>query len=122
MPANKEFNLMLFYLLHMIIRVKRTEWAASQVLQDHMAMGRGGVWAVVSFSVPLFGVKGLEGEGGGLYVHQNTFSLSKHTHIDTPPYVQAQNHITSVIEVPPIIQTSLIHYVWMRNLILRRKK
>lgn len=77
---------MALYLLAMIIQEKRAEWAGSQVLQDHMAMGCGGVWAVVSFSIPLFGLKGL-GVGGGLYVHQNTFPLSKHTtRTDTPPY------------------------------------
>lgn len=41
-----------------------SEWAASYVLEDHMATVCGRVWAVVSFSVLLSGVKGF-GERGG---------------------------------------------------------
>lgn len=43
---------------------KGSEWAASYVLEDHMAVVCGRVWAVVSFSVLLSGVKGLGGGGG----------------------------------------------------------
>lgn len=41
-----------------------SEWAASYVLEDHMATVCGRVWAVVSFSVLLSGVKGFGGRGG----------------------------------------------------------
>lgn len=66
---------------------KGPEWAASYISEDHMAMVFGGVWAVVSFSVLLSGVKRLGGRGvkGGLCVHQKPFSLSNHTQTHTPP-------------------------------------
>lgn len=71
--------------------------AASQVLEDHMAMVCGGVWAVVSVSVPLFGVKRLGGRGeGGLCIYQNTFSLSKHTNTLLPRTIaHRQYHYSS---------------------------
>lgn len=74
--ANEEFNLTLLYYLHVVIQATRREWAASQVLEDHMAIGCGGVWAVVSFSVPLFAVKGPRGGGGRRdYIYTRTRSL-----------------------------------------------
>lgn len=62
-----------------------------------MATVCGGVFgAVVSVSVPLFGVKGAGGGGkGGLYVHQNTFALSKHTPTDSP-----EHNSTSPVSLP----------------------
>lgn len=89
---------MLLYMLHTIIQTKRPEWAASQVLQDHMAVVCGGVWAVVSVSVPLFGVKGL-GEGGkGDYIYTRTHSRFQNTLKHTPPSTIAhhQCHHSSI--------------------------
>lgn len=65
---------------------KGPEWAASYVLEDHMAMVCGGVWAVVSSSVPLSGVKGLGGRGvKGDYVYTRSHSRFQITHKHTPP-------------------------------------
>ena len=84
-----------------------------------MAVVCGGVWAVVSFSVLLFGVKGLGRVEGGDYIYTEHI-LSFKTH--AAPYIHAQKHITSVITAPSMIQTSLIHCMWMQNGIIRRKK
>lgn len=91
-PLNEELNLMLLYLLHMIIWAKRTEWAASQVLQDHMAMVCGGVWAVVSFSVLLFGVKGLGGGAGGGIIYTPKHILSFKTYTHSPIHTSTKAH------------------------------
>lgn len=51
-----------------------------------MAMVCGGVFgAVVSVSVPLFGVKGARGEGKGDYMYTRTHWRSQNTHQQTPP-------------------------------------
>ena len=58
------------------------------------------------------------GGGRGDYIYAEHI-LSFKTH--TPPYIQAQRLITSVITVPAMTQASLIHYMWAQNHILRRK-
>lgn len=84
---------------------ERTEWAACQVLKDHMAVVCGGVWAVVSFSVLLFGVKGLWG-GRGDYTPEHILSFKTHT--NTLPHTYKQNSTLPVsLTVPPMIQTPL---------------
>ena len=87
-PANKELNMMLLYLLHMLIQAKRSEWALSQILQDHMAMVCGGAWAVVFFQHPIVWCQ-RSGGRGGLYIHR-THSLFQNTH--SPIHASTKAH------------------------------
>lgn len=94
---NKTFNLMLVYLLHMIIRARRNKGAAGRVLQDHMPVVCGGIWAVVSFSFPLFGIKRV-GEGGEPQAYTQNIPLFKtHTLPQTCKHTKAhyQCHYSS---------------------------
>lgn len=68
-----------------------------------MAVVCGRVWAVVSFSVLLSGVKGLGGRGvKGDYVYTRSHSRFQITHKHTPP--RAQEHITRITIGPPMTQ------------------